>query len=216
MGLAEYLQRTEDKKFILNKKDIIKFFDHRANQWDLDLERDEEVIGWILDNAGVKAGLSVLDVACGTGVLIPDYLARDVSTITCVDISSKMVAIAREKFSQANIHFLCGDVETITFPIQFDCIVIYNSFPHFSDPVHLINKLTTDLKPGGSLTVAHGMSRAKINQHHESGASTVSIPLLHEDELEKIFKSNLKVTNKISNDRMYQVTGVKRKMSQEK
>lgn len=194
----------------MNKKDIIEFFDRYAHQWDADMAHDEKVIDYILDNAGITAGISVLDVACGTGVLVPDFLARGVTSVTCVDISSKMISQAREKFSQSNVHFICADVETAAFALRFDCTVVYNAFPHFYDPSNLIKKLAGDLKPGGLLTIAHGMSRANINHHHEGSARTVSIGLMHEDELEDIFEPYFTVTTKISNERMYQVVGVKR------
>jgi hypothetical protein len=61
------------------------------------------------------------------------------------------------------------------------------------------------------LTVAHGMSRASIDQHHQSTASSVSIGLMHEDQLETLFGQYLTVTVKISNERMYQVAGTKAK-----
>ncbi len=60
----------------MSKQDIIEFFDGFAPQWDADMVRDEEVIATILDHAGIKTGVSVLDVACGTGVLVPDYLSE--------------------------------------------------------------------------------------------------------------------------------------------
>ena len=64
--------------------------------------------------------------------------------------------------------------------------------------------------PGGTLTVAHGMSRAKIDAHNSGAAHKVSMGLMHEDELSAIFQKYLDVTVKISDDRMYQVTGVKK------
>ena len=60
----------------MDKKDVIEFFDGLAASWDAELVRSDEIIGIILDNGGIKEGVKVLDVACGTGVLIPDYLAR--------------------------------------------------------------------------------------------------------------------------------------------
>ena len=57
----------------MNKQDVIEFFDRLAPGWDAGLIRSDSVIAEILDNAGVKAGVDVLDVACGTGVLFPDY-----------------------------------------------------------------------------------------------------------------------------------------------
>lgn len=54
------------EKNICNK-DIIEFFDKYAQGWDEHMIRNEEVIKEILDNAGVRRGSRVLDVACGTG-----------------------------------------------------------------------------------------------------------------------------------------------------
>ena len=87
--------------------------------------------------------------------------------------------------------------------------MVYNAFPHFPNPEHLIAVLSNLLKPGGTLTVAHGMSRAQIDHHHEGKASKVSIGLMHEDELAEIFAKHLQVTAKVSNSHMYAVCGVK-------
>lgn len=194
----------------MNKQDIISFFDRMAPQWDTDMIRSDAVIDTILDNAGVKPGVRVLDVACGTGVLIPDYLARNVSAVTAVDISPEMVRIAREKFSQNQVTVLCGDIETIDLQEKFDCILVYNAFPHFPDPDNLIRVLNRMLNPGGTLTIAHGMSRAQIDAHHKGAASKVSTGLIHEDDLAQRMQTYLNVTVKISNDHMYQVTGTTR------
>ena len=190
----------------MNQKDIIAFFDRLAPQWDADMIRSDAIINRILDTAGVTAGKDVLDVACGTGVLFPDYLARSVASVTAVDISPEMAKIAAQKFP-GQVEVICGDVQKVDFGKQFDCIVIYNAFPHFPDPAGLIAALTAMLKPGGTLTVAHGMSRAAIDHHHEGSASKVSLGLMHEDALAELFSAHLTVTTKISNDHMYQVTG---------
>ena len=169
--------------------------------------RHDDMIAKILDNTGVAAGVDVLDVACGTGVLFPDYLARNVNSVTAIDISPEMAKIAREKFPQVQV--VCGDVENTDFGRKFDCIVVYNVFPHFPDPERLIDSLAGMLKSGGCLTVAHGMSRAAIDHHHEGPASKVSVGLMHEDALAEIFAKHLTITVKTSDDRMYQVAGRK-------
>ena len=189
----------------MNKQDIIRFFDRHASTWDAEMIRCDGVIHEILDHAGVKAGVDVLDVASGTGVLFPDYLRRGVQSVTAIDISPEMVKIAQKKFPQ--IQVLCGDVETAVFDRQFDCVMVYNAFPHFPDPENLIRVLASHLKPGGTLTVAHGMSRAAIDCHHQGHASKVSVGLMGEDALAALFEKHLTVITKISNDRMYQVTG---------
>ena len=191
----------------MNKEDVVKFFDRYAPQWDADMIRDDAIIGKILDLGNVTAGVDVLDVACGTGVLFPDYMARNVASLTGIDISPEMVKITREKFPQVEV--LCADVEEAQFGKKFDCIMVYNAFPHFPDPDRLIQVLSDLLKPGGTLTVAHGMSRAQIDHHHEGAASKVSVGLMHEDQLAEIFGKFLQVTAKVSDDRMYAVCGKK-------
>ncbi|MBE6920716.1 MAG: class I SAM-dependent methyltransferase [Ruminococcaceae bacterium] len=191
----------------MNKQDVITFFDHLAPVWDADMIRHDDIIHKILDIAGIQAGVDVLDVACGTGVLFPDYLDRKVGSLTGIDISPEMAKIAREKFPQVEV--ICGDVEEVGFDRKFDCVVVYNAFPHFPDPEHLIEVLSGLLKPGGTLTVAHGMSRAQIDHHHEGAASKVSVGLMHEDALAGIFARHLTVPEKISDHRMYAVCGKK-------
>ena len=191
----------------MDKKDVISFFDKNAPTWDEHMIRDNQIIDDILDNAGVSEGKHILDVACGTGVLIPDYLSRNVASVTAVDISPEMIKIAQKKFPQKNVSMICGDIETIELSQKYDNIVVYDAFPHFPEPKALIERLVTLLKPGGTLTIAHGMSREQINECHMGVAKHVSIGLLHIDELVQIFKQELEVIVQIADERMYQVVG---------
>ena len=193
----------------MKKQDVIAFFDSRASQWDAELIRHDDIISKILDGAGVRPGVRVLDVACGTGVLLPDYLARGVESVTGVDIAPEMIRIAREKFPQENVRFVCGDVEELPLKAEYDCIVVYNAFPHFPEPERLVRTLSGYLAPGGRLTIAHGMSRAAIDNHHRGSASKVSCGLIHENVLAAMMRKYLRLEIKISDDRMYQVTGRK-------
>lgn len=114
-----------------------------------------------------------------------------------------MIKIAVETHKAENIHFICGDVEELNFGEAFDAIVIYNAFPHFPDAERLIARLSNALAPGGILTVAHGMSRERINMHHSGAAKHVSADLMPAEELAEIFKKHLTITDIISNDTMY-------------
>lgn len=192
----------------MEKKDIITFFDNCAPWWDEDMVRNEDLIALILDNGGIKENIHVLDVACGTGVLFPDYLKRNVASVTGIDISPEMAKIAQSKFPEVEV--VCGDVETVDFGKKFDAIMVYNAFPHFPDPARLIQVLAGLVKPGGKLSVAHGMSRAALTSHHAGRASQVSIDLIHEKELAALMEPYFDVDVIISNDRMYQVAGVRR------
>lgn len=140
----------------MNKREIIAYFDARAPEWDARMVRSDSKIAFILDAAGVRPGVSVLDVACGTGVLFGDYLARDAARVTGVDISPEMARIAVSKLRDPRVEVLCGDVEELALPRRYDCCVVYNAFPHFAHPARLLARLSACLSPGGRLTVAHG------------------------------------------------------------
>ena len=192
----------------MDKQKIADFFDRCAPWWDDDMVRNEVVITTILDNAGIDSGIHVLDVACGTGVLFPDYFKRGVESVTGIDISPEMAKIAQSKFPEATV--ICGDVEDHAFDRKFDAIMVYNAFPHFPDPEALIRVLAELVEPGGRLSIAHGMSRAQLRQHHAGRASEVSVDLLHEKDLAALLAPYFDVDVVISNHRMYQVAGTRR------
>ena len=194
----------------IKKADVIEFFDRLASSWDDDQIRDMDKINAILDYAGVRSGVDVLDVACGTGVLIPDYLDRDVNKITAVDISSEMIRIAKSKFDDNRVAFFCSDIEEFRLPDLYDTCMIYNAFPHFVNPASLIRCLSDKLRPGGRLTVAHSMSRKQLDSHHSGPARKVSMGLMHEEDLARLFDAFFDVDVKLSNDQMYVVSGVRR------
>ena len=195
----------------MKKSDVIEFFDRCAPNWDADQIPKDAIINRILDNANVGANLDVLDVACGTGVLFPFYLERNVRSVTGIDISHEMARLAAERHKDSeNIRVICGDVEETRFDKQFDSVMVYNAFPHFPDPERLIATLASLLKEGGRLTVAHSASREQIDDHHSGAASKVSNGLMYADELKAIFDPFFDVDIMISNQEMYQVSGVKK------
>lgn len=191
----------------ISKTDVIDFFNQLASFWDAAQIREEDKICAILDYAGVKEGVKVLDVACGTGVLVPDYLERNVASVTGVDISEEMIKIAKSKFMGENVEFLCADVEEADIPADYDVCMVYNAFPHFPNPARLIGALASKLKMGGRLTIAHSMSRKQLDSHHAGPARKVSNGLMSEDDLAKLFGAYFDVDVKISNDQMYVVSG---------
>lgn len=192
----------------MNKETIREFFDSFAKEWDKEPICEKLILDIILDNAGIVDGANVLDIACGTGVLFPYYLERNVKSITAVDLSPEMVKIAKSKFPQANI--ICGDAENITFDSQFDVIMIYNAFPHFPDPQMLIENLARAVKTGGRISIAHGMSKNELDEVHKKSAGRVSNILPECEELAELLNPYFNADITISNDKMYQVTGTKR------
>ena len=193
----------------MDKHEITAFFDRHAPNWDANLVTDDAKLAAILDAAGVRAGVTVLDVACGTGVLFPYYLARNVSSVTAVDISPEMVRMAMKKNGDPRVEILCGDVEALPVTRQYDCCVVYNAFPHFEEPKRLVERLAAWLRPGGRLTVAHGMSLEALHRHH-AGARHVSREMLTAKELAVVFAPWFAVDVMVSDDEKYIVSGIRR------
>ena len=192
---------------VMDKKEVIAFFDTLASSWDDMQVRNEEVIDFILTKGAVTKGADILDIACGTGVLFPDYLEREVSSVTGIDISDEMLKVAKDKFPQ--VRLICDDAENYDFKDKYDVIMIYNAFPHFPNPESLLLNLSKALKDGGRLTVAHGISEKELAKCHSGSAKNVSLPLPSKEKLASMMPTSLKVDVMISDDEKYIVSGVK-------
>ena len=191
------------------KNEIIReFFNNFAPNWDNEPIADITIINTILDKANICENIDVLDVCCGTGVMFPFYMKRNVNSITAVDLSPEMVKIAKSKFPHASV--ICGDAENITFDKQFDVVMIYNAFPHFPNPKSLIENLSKAIKNNGRISIAHGMSKKELDEIHMKSAGKVSNILPECDELAELLSPYFNVDIKISNDNMYQVSGTKK------
>ncbi|MBQ6733333.1 MAG: class I SAM-dependent methyltransferase [Lachnospiraceae bacterium] len=192
----------------MNTEKVIDFFNKLAPSWDAEMIRNEEIISRILDGARVSEGDSVLDVACGTGVLIPDYLSRGVFRVTGIDISPAMAEIAKEKFAaEERVTILCVDAAAFETQNRFDRIMIYNALPHFVSPKELFRHLVTLLAPQGTLTIAHGFGRKKLDDHHKNTASDVSVPLPSTEELRAYLEEKLEIIVSVDTEEMFQLTG---------
>ena len=113
-----------------------------------------------------------------------------------------------KKFKSENVKFYCDNAADFDYKKLYDCIIIYNAFPHFDEPLRLFEHLTRHLRKGGTLTVCHGMSREKIIAHHEN-VSHVSHLLPEADELKEMMGKYLRVVSVISDEKMYLVSGIK-------
>ncbi len=194
----------------MNKNEIIDFFDLSAEAWDENIVKSQWKIDKILDTAGVFKDCRVIDIACGTGVLISDYIKRNVSKCVGVDISSEMIKRAKNKFKEyQNIEFICEDAEKLGFEGEFDCAVVYNAFPHFVNPQELFLSVSKSLKKEGRIVIAHSMSREELIKHHSGRAEKVSTVLPLVEELAEMMSEFFQVDVAISTDEIYVVSGKK-------
>ena len=100
----------------------------------------------------LDAGTRLLDVGCGTGLLLARLAERSpFRELTGLDLSPGMVARARARLP-ASVRLLVGDAETLPFPPgSFDVIVSVSSFHYWQVPAHGLVELRRVLRPGGHL-----------------------------------------------------------------
>ena len=112
--------------------EIAAYFNERAGKWDENgCSGESRVQGAVLSLVDLKPGDSVLDLGCGTGVMIPFYLAAQAGKIVAVDVSEKMVERAREKFgSEPSVELRASDALSLDESERFDAVVIYLSLIH--------------------------------------------------------------------------------------
>ena len=107
-------------------------------------------------NAGrVCEGAHVLDVACGTGVLARDALARagNHGRVVGVDPAPGMLAVAGE--IEPRIDWLPGNAESLAIADgAFDCVVSQFGMMFFTARQEATREMHRVLKPGGSLALA--------------------------------------------------------------
>ena len=185
-----------------------EFFDKYAPTWDNGCEPNSPAREAVAFIAGVS-GKNVLDIACGTGVMFPEYIEAGAKSITGVDLSPEMVRIAAEKFSDyENIEIICEDVLALENDL-FDTVILYNGYPHFLYKESLVKKVSELLVPGGRFTVAHGMSRDALNLHHDGLPENICTDLLPASEEAKVWKKYFDVDAIVDTDSFYLISGRK-------
>lgn len=169
------------------------FFNQRADTWD-DVHAAERIAisERIIRGLGIRPGSKVLDVGCGTGLIIP-WLLEEVGTegrVTAVDIAERMLWIAREKHERPNVEYIHADISRTPFLDQsFDEVVCHNCFPHVSDKESAAREIFRVLKPGGRVNICHNESRQAINaMHHGIGREVGGDMLPDGPEMKVMFR----------------------------
>jgi ubiquinone/menaquinone biosynthesis C-methylase UbiE len=155
-----------------------EYFNSIAPQWDS--WEDLESLNVRLDNGlkrfGLCSGEHVLDVGCGTGNLTAAIL-RQLSRsgkVTAVDISDRMIEIARAKVTDSRVRWLCESIENIdTFGSMFDRVMCYSVWPHLTNYGKVTKTLYGILKVGGKLHIWHLISREAVNKIHTEASEAL-------------------------------------------
>jgi ubiquinone/menaquinone biosynthesis C-methylase UbiE len=109
----------------------------------------------LLELAGIKAGDTILDVGCGTGVLAREAWRRmnGDGAVTGIDRNDGMLATASR--IEPDIEWQIGQAESLPFEnASFDHVISQFALMFFEDRARSLSEMWRVTKPGGRLTVA--------------------------------------------------------------
>jgi SAM-dependent methyltransferase len=133
-----------------DKHKEVAFFDAHAASDEYDVfspDANARLIEAIVRLGGWPSGARVADLGCGSGVFT-DLMRRKGFASVGVDISPKLVALGRSKYS--GLELIEGDAENLPFDSgSFDGVLLSGLIHHFPDPRRLVAEVRRILKPGG-------------------------------------------------------------------
>jgi predicted TPR repeat methyltransferase len=108
-----------------------------------------------LDHKAMKAMLgecsfdNVLELGCGTGKNT-GWFSEQASFVTSVDLSSEMLAVAREKIRSDKVEFIKGDInQDLVFNKKIDLVSCNLVLEHIANLEKLFEKVSALLNDGG-------------------------------------------------------------------
>ncbi|MEM9187696.1 MAG: methyltransferase domain-containing protein [Myxococcota bacterium] len=131
-----------------------RFWDRIAERYAKKPVPDEEVYQRKLEitRGYFRPDMRVFEFGCGTGSTAIAH-AQHVRQIRAVDISSKMIAIARRKAEQAdvdNVIFECAEIDQLDIaPETYDVVMGHSILHLLRDKERVLEKVHAMLKPGG-------------------------------------------------------------------
>ena len=108
---------------------------------------------WAQKRHGLKPGMQLLDVACGTGLMAvaAAQILGSAENITCLDPSEGMLAVARTKLAA---RFVQGRAEALPFADgAFDFLTMGYALRHVASLEETFSEFRRVLRPGGKLLI---------------------------------------------------------------
>lgn len=110
----------------------------------------------------------VLDIGCGTGLLVSGLL-NGARRVVELDFAFQMLAANRRKHLNAGVTFVCADAEKLPFRSGcFDLVLCFGILPHLERLEDALAGLLAILRPGGRLAAGHPMGSEALNAFHAS------------------------------------------------
>eukprot|EP00933_Yihiella_yeosuensis_P043049 TRINITY_DN37766_c2_g1_i1.p1 TRINITY_DN37766_c2_g1~~TRINITY_DN37766_c2_g1_i1.p1 ORF type:complete len:280 (-),score=52.20 TRINITY_DN37766_c2_g1_i1:109-948(-) len=171
-----------------------KVFDENAAFFASDNATPEAVVPKmhrIAEDCQLDSSSRVLDVACGTGALLPFFAEHggNLAQVTGVDLSSGMLSYARKRFTEAT--FVQSDILDFVDPDgkRFDRIVFNACFANFLDPIAVLRHAAKDLaSKDGLIVLSHPLGRKWLRGLRKKDPRMVPNDMPGQVELKKMLE----------------------------
>ncbi|TLG08819.1 class I SAM-dependent methyltransferase [Nocardia cyriacigeorgica] len=142
---------------------VERVFDRLADGYDRQIGWSERVLlgdarRWAVDQARGE----VVEIGVGSGLNLPLYGAA-VTRVIGVDLSERMLALARARSASVPVELRHGDVQQLDLPDACaDAVVSTYTFCTIPDPAAAVRAAWRVLRPGGIfVAVEHGPARSR-------------------------------------------------------
>lgn len=136
-----------------HNKSIVDQFTQQAVPFSQMASQSEELL---LEFSGVKRNDTVLDVACGPGIVACAFATR-AKHVTGIDLTPAMLEQAKkrqQKYQLENLTWQLGDVLPLPFAdAAFSMVITRYTFHHFLDPLAVCKEMRRVCQPGGTVMV---------------------------------------------------------------
>ncbi|MBA2117576.1 class I SAM-dependent methyltransferase [Bremerella alba] len=119
----------------------------------------EEDCQKMLENLGVKPGMTICDMGCGNGFysLKLAEMVGENGKILAVDIQSEMLRLLKARAEEEgieNIELILGELNSPKLPVgKVDLILCVDVYHEFSHPVEMLAGMRQSLKPDGKIVL---------------------------------------------------------------
>jgi ubiquinone/menaquinone biosynthesis C-methylase UbiE len=112
----------------------------------------------VVDSLGLRKGMNVLDLGCGTGWATLEIASRLGGTgrVVGLDLSEGMIEQARKelpRFRYDNVEFVLQSASSLNCAGCFDYVISTNAFHHFADKEGVFARVWRSMKAGGSFVI---------------------------------------------------------------
>src|ERR1051325_8145205 len=97
---------------------------------------------------------NLVELGCGTGFYTP-VIAAVADSVVATDLSTGMIAFAKQRTSAANGKFQSEDCQRTSFSTASFETAFISLVMHFTEPSKTVAEMHRILKPGGTLIIAN-------------------------------------------------------------